>query len=495
MDHLGSPLPATHEKRVVKRGFWTQNDIQKNVVFGNVTPKKRTILSDLMDVEVEDEESLWSKGAGPWILAAGDEDEYADQNGDVSSESDLPPGLGHMDSDSEDCVEFWNSPLDVEEGSELLAESSGLEDPELLVVSDGDSSSDGDVDTDNEDDGSDGEYKADRAWKSSGRKKVTRPCQQPAVPLLRKDEKRTKGSRLRRRYDHRTEARTVAWVDSKSSGLSSVPTPIYKEASQQLKISSAGLVRKWCTPKERDRISSGVAPLTIADFAPDVEVPQRGGRGKRAPGKATFSVALPGRRPAKYVLAETQTIEWCRLQRRIKKNKVTTRLLRIHMLKAMRHHYPGGLGSATFKASGGWLKRFMGRYGLKFRRRNDTATKPTAELIPRLCSFINKLRILKIRNPAPGNSKHGKYNTFSVLNVDQVPLPFASNDPRTIALGEEERVQIRSSGGGHEKRQATLQLAIRPEGVQPFPHIIFRGAAVYKNRPDLEEKRRLEVAQ
>jgi hypothetical protein len=137
----------------------------------------------------------------------------------------------------------------------------------------------------------------------------------------------------------------------------------------------------------------------------------------------------------------------------------------------------------------------MGRFGLKFRRRNDTATKPTAELIPRVCSFINKLRILRIRNSTPSNPIHGTYNTRTTVNVDQVPLPFASNDPRTIALGEEERIQIRSSGSGHEKRQATLQLAIRPEGVQPFPHIIFRGAVRHHKRPDLRAAREREVAQ
>ena len=65
------------------------------------------------------------------------------------------------------------------------------------------------------------------------------------------------------------------------------------------------------------------------------------------------------------------------------------------MRLSVRHHngYPNVEAATRFKASGGWLKRFMGRHGIVWRRRNDNALKKgVAELYNPVGEFINKLR-------------------------------------------------------------------------------------------------------
>ena len=98
-------------------------------------------------------------------------------------------------------------------------------------------------------------------------------------------------------------------------------------------------------------------------------------------------------------------------------------------------------------------------------------------------------------NPSPDDKVYGKYglrNTFSV--PDQVPLPFASCDKRTIEFIGCKRVLIKQAGSGLDKRQCSLQLLIRPMGVQPRPCLISRGPPVPKGAKRLK-KRSIEMAQ
>ena len=64
-----------------------------------------------------------------------------------------------------------------------------------------------------------------------------------------------------------------------------------------------------------------------------------------------------------------------------------------------------------------------------------------------------------------------------MYNVDQVPLPFASDNPITLDHKGTANCWIRQIGSGLDKRQVTLQLCIRPLGVQPIPTLVFRGAS------------------
>jgi hypothetical protein len=74
----------------------------------------------------------------------------------------------------------------------------------------------------------------------------------------------------------------------------------------------------------------------------------------------------------------------------------------------------------------------MARYGLTWRRRNDNAKKSVESLILPLASFLAELRKFRMHHSKPSDSKYGKFGLFNTFNVDQVPLPFASADPRTV---------------------------------------------------------------
>ena len=73
----------------------------------------------------------------------------------------------------------------------------------------------------------------------------------------------------------------------------------------------------------------------------------------------------------------------------------------------------------------------------------------------------------------------GGYGPHATFNVDQVPLPFAVDNKRTLDMKGKERIWIAQLGSDLDKRQATLQLCIRALGQQPIPVIIFRGKAEY----------------
>jgi len=145
-----------------------------------------------------------------------------------------------------------------------------------------------------------------------------------------------------------------------------------------------------------------------------------------------------------------------------------------------------------FKASSGWLKRFLARHGMCWRRRNDKATVSVDKLVLPVARFISDLRKLRLSTVGQvgASPEYGMYDHYRTLNVDQIPLPFASADVRTIDFVGVGRVWIRSAGSGLEKRQCTLQLLIRAKGKQPIPCLIFRGQPVpTKNK----KKRQIEM--
>jgi hypothetical protein len=315
-------------------------------------------------------------------------------------------------------------------------------------------------------------------------------------PLPRQD--RRKGHWYRISYDWEEKARAVAFFDSLPKKNVNGDrkdrehrTALHILPKGRIEPRTGGTVAKWVTAEGRALISAMIFPHNIADYANGKKPKNKGGRGKRAPGRGLYRQKLPGRRACKYPLSEEQTLVWCRALRK-RGSKLTTRLVRAKMLFFTRNHY----GDVPFKASGGWMKRFMGRYGLTWRRRNDNAKKSTASLVGPMSRWINRLRLYRLNHPTTDpatDTKFGKFGLNNTFNVDQVPLPFASADPRTLEFIGTKRVWVKQPGSGLDKRQCTLQLLIRPLGKQPKPVLIFRGAVVPKRACD-RRKRELEVA-
>lgn len=164
-------------------------------------------------------------------------------------------------------------------------------------------------------------------------------------------------------------------------------------------------------------------------------------------------------------------------------------MLRRDMRLAVQAHY----GKTSFTASQGWVRRFMKRHNIVFRRRNNKKEKSVAELAPSVCNFISTVRALRVSSLAEAVSpKWGKWGPRVIYNVDQVPLPFASDSPTTLETKGTKNVWLRQIGSGLDKRQCTLQLCIRPLGRQPVPTLVFRGMTTHTRTSDIHARREEE---
>jgi hypothetical protein len=291
----------------------------------------------------------------------------------------------------------------------------------------------------------------------------------------------------------------VAYFDTcekrKGKGKGQDRTRRLYAAALYANVKSWKTVDNWTAPRMRTKIVKLLA-LPISAFSPGNIAKNKGGRGHKAPGRGVFHFSLLGRRPAKFPEAEERLIGYIREQRK-QGHAVRTRQVRAKMLEFVAAvnvgHRPLRKDEKEFKASAGWMKRFMARYGLCWRRRNDKATKSVTELVKPVATFINLLRRVRMRSVRANTCKrYGQYDLLHTFNVDQVPMPFANGDPRTLEFVGAERVWVKSAGAGLEKRQCTLQLLIRPVGRQPIPCIIFRGKHTHTRKGD-KKKRAAEM--
>ena len=116
-----------------------------------------------------------------------------------------------------------------------------------------------------------------------------------------------------------------------------------------------------------------------------------------------------------------------------------------------------------------------------------------AELADSVCNFISTVRALRVSSLAPSvSAKWGKWGPGVIYNVDQVPLPFASDSPTTLELEGTKNVWLLQIGSGLDKRQCTLQLCVRALGRQPVPTLVFRGMTEHTRRYDINVRNKEE---
>ena len=260
-----------------------------------------------------------------------------------------------------------------------------------------------------------------------------------------------------------------------------------RKRNRSVIVDSINTLRAWISSTGRAAITAALG-RPIADYAPGAsKVVNKGGRGVKAAGRGAKAVPakLTNRRRAKYPLAEldTYTVAWMRRKRKCG-TKLTTRLVKGAMKNHVRKGHPDNAEAKAFKASAGWMKRFMGRFRITWRRRNDNAKKSAAQLMPKVAKFIRELRELRRSRPVQesvedmlllsriipsvlegdsvqvsGTNKlrivfAGKYGIFGpcrTFNVDQHPLPFATGAQVAtpfLAAMMEEKVTMRFGPGG-----------------------------------------------
>src|SRR3546814_216338 len=128
---------------------------------------------------------------------------------------------------------------------------------------------------------------------------------------------------------------------------------------------------------------------------------------------------------------------------------------------------------SEFKASNGWLWLFLRRHGLSFQRRtNSRVAVRERQLRWQLfhCQFRRMLQSTPTRH-----ARDGRFPIATRCSLDQVPCAFTLAQEYTYNNIGDTRVWLPTPSPGLEKRQCTLQLCFRADGLQPKGAIIFCG--------------------
>ena len=118
----------------------------------------------------------------------------------------------------------------------------------------------------------------------------------------------------------------------------------------------------------------------------------------------------------------------------------------------------------TFKASDGWVQKFMQRHNLVLRARTSMAQKLPADLESRIAAFRQQLQSIRMRTDVD-------YNMLG--NMDEMPVYFDIVPGKTIEIKGEKTVKVRTTGS--EKRHITIVLSCTASGDLLPPMIIFKG--------------------
>ena len=110
------------------------------------------------------------------------------------------------------------------------------------------------------------------------------------------------------------------------------------------------------------------------------------------------------------------------------------------------------------------VRRFIKIHGLVYRMGTHVSQCALAETDSEACDFIVVTRP-KVSDPC----RHQDY----VLNMDQTPIPFSSNQKSTLEIIGQRTVHVRKSTSN--KKQATCALTIMASGKMLDPLVVFKG--------------------
>ena len=122
-----------------------------------------------------------------------------------------------------------------------------------------------------------------------------------------------------------------------------------------------------------------------------------------------------------------------------------------------------------FRASSGWLQRFMRRNGLSLRRRTTVCQSPPADSVPKLVSYILHLRNLQLNH---------QYQDISTFAMDETACWMDMPSDTTIDATGSRSVPIKTTG--HDKDHYTVILTARADGTKLKPYV-GKGTRLIKN--------------
>ena len=163
---------------------------------------------------------------------------------------------------------------------------------------------------------------------------------------------------------------------------------------------------------------------------------------------------------------ELQLLGWFKT-RRDKRVRVTGKGLR---KEARRLHQEAG--NQQFKASCHWLRRFMHRHGISFRRATHVAQKSEVELSEKVQHFLTY--VIKMR-------KRKNYALCDIGNMDETPVWVDMPGEYTLELKGTRSVTMKTTG--YEKSRITVMLAAMADGTKLPPMVLFKGVRPPKEIP------------
>lgn len=128
-------------------------------------------------------------------------------------------------------------------------------------------------------------------------------------------------------------------------------------------------------------------------------------------------------------------------------------------------------GIRGFKASEGWLTKFMSRHSLSLRRRTGNGYGLPADYDTRLCQMVTEIEMLREKFSVPDKL---------IINADETAIFYDNVDARTVDFKGERSIRVRSTG--KEKSRITAMLACALSGHILQPLAILKGSAVSRLR-------------
>ena len=117
-----------------------------------------------------------------------------------------------------------------------------------------------------------------------------------------------------------------------------------------------------------------------------------------------------------------------------------------------------------FRASDGWLQKFLKRHSFSLRRRTTVGQRLPQDLITKVVGFIMSTRKLR----------HSKDYPLSLIgNMDETPLWLDMPGETTITRRGERSVPLRTTG--HEKGRFTVVLSAIADGRKLKPYVVLKG--------------------
>lgn len=139
---------------------------------------------------------------------------------------------------------------------------------------------------------------------------------------------------------------------------------------------------------------------------------------------------------------------------------VSTEMLRLKALEIARSK---GIPATAFKASNGWIRRFMARKNLSIRRRTTMCQRLPEEYEEKLLAF--QKFVIKMRR------EHG-YIASQIGNADQTPVWFDAPENVTVEAKGKKSIHVRTTGA--ERQRCTVMLCITADGRKLPPYVVFK---------------------